>query len=283
MGLSAGPAGGALAFAGAAQRGVRGAGHRRELRSLGRVARTGCAKRSKRLRAADCLGANVTAPHKQAAVALMDEVSDEVRALGAVNTIVNAGRATDRRQHRRARPGALMRDGRHRSRRAARAWFWALAARRAPRSGRWATLGASSVLVLNRTPERAAAAGHDACSRISRTRRWTCAGRSWHRRPNRATERWARDRQRHVARAITAAHLTSTLAATVHRRVALELAYNPPETGFMVAARAAGARAENGLGMLVHQAALAFERWTGQTAARRLSCEARAPTERVTS
>jgi shikimate dehydrogenase len=46
--------------------------------------------------------------------------------------------------------------------------------------------------------------------------------------------------------------------------VAIELAYNPPETGFMVAAREAGARAENGLGMLLHQAALAFERWTEQ-------------------
>jgi shikimate dehydrogenase len=47
--------------------------------------------------------------------------------------------------------------------------------------------------------------------------------------------------------------------------VALELAYNPPATEFMVAARSAGARAENGIGMLVHQAALAFERWTGQS------------------
>jgi shikimate dehydrogenase len=46
--------------------------------------------------------------------------------------------------------------------------------------------------------------------------------------------------------------------------VAIELAYNPPETGFMVAAREGGARAENGLGMLLHQAALAFERWTAQ-------------------
>jgi shikimate dehydrogenase len=47
--------------------------------------------------------------------------------------------------------------------------------------------------------------------------------------------------------------------------VAIELAYNPPVTGFMVAAREAGARAENGIGMLLHQAALAFERWTGQS------------------
>ena len=48
--------------------------------------------------------------------------------------------------------------------------------------------------------------------------------------------------------------------------VAIELAYNPPQTGFMRAASAVGARAENGLGMLVHQAALAFERWTGRDA-----------------
>ena len=48
--------------------------------------------------------------------------------------------------------------------------------------------------------------------------------------------------------------------------VAIELAYNPPVTGFMLAARSVGARAENGLGMLVHQAALAFELWTGQAA-----------------
>ena len=48
--------------------------------------------------------------------------------------------------------------------------------------------------------------------------------------------------------------------------VAIELVYNPPVTAFMHAAQAAGARVENGLGMLIHQAALAFERWTGQPA-----------------
>ena len=35
------------------------------------------------------LGANVTAPHKQAAIPLVDELGNEVRALGALNTIVN--------------------------------------------------------------------------------------------------------------------------------------------------------------------------------------------------
>ncbi|UCG25783.1 MAG: shikimate dehydrogenase [Chloroflexota bacterium] len=42
-----------------------------------------------------------------------------------------------------------------------------------------------------------------------------------------------------------------------------DLVYNPAETKFMKQARAAGRRASNGLGMLLRQGALAFELWTG--------------------
>lgn len=42
-----------------------------------------------------------------------------------------------------------------------------------------------------------------------------------------------------------------------------DLVYMYPETVFMKAAKAAGARAANGLGMLLHQGACAFEIWTG--------------------
>ena len=42
-----------------------------------------------------------------------------------------------------------------------------------------------------------------------------------------------------------------------------DLVYNPPETALLRAARGAGLSAANGLGMLVEQAALSFERWTG--------------------
>jgi len=41
------------------------------------------------LRAPDRLGANVTIPHKEAVVSLLDEVDDLSRRVGAVNTIVN--------------------------------------------------------------------------------------------------------------------------------------------------------------------------------------------------
>ena len=40
------------------------------------------------LRQDDVLGANVTIPHKEAAFGLMDELADEARRIGAVNTIV---------------------------------------------------------------------------------------------------------------------------------------------------------------------------------------------------
>ena len=42
-----------------------------------------------------------------------------------------------------------------------------------------------------------------------------------------------------------------------------DLVYVPPETPFLGAARARGLRAANGSEMLIQQAAIAFERWTG--------------------
>ena len=49
-------------------------------------------------------------------------------------------------------------------------------------------------------------------------------------------------------------------------RAVYDMIYNPAETALLQAARAAGCRAANGLGMLLHQGAKAFEIWTGQTA-----------------
>jgi shikimate dehydrogenase len=44
-----------------------------------------------RMRRDDVLGANVTIPHKEAALRLVDEASDEARRIGAVNTILVRG------------------------------------------------------------------------------------------------------------------------------------------------------------------------------------------------
>lgn len=49
-------------------------------------------------------------------------------------------------------------------------------------------------------------------------------------------------------------------------QMAFDLVYMHPETAFMKAAKAGGALAANGLGMLLHQGTRAFEIWTGKTA-----------------
>jgi len=225
-------------------------------------------------RQADCLGANVTAPHKQAVLALMDDLSEEVVALGALNTIVNQsgrliGANTDARGLARwmrqvgidaaGQPALVLGAGG-----AARATVWALA-----------DLGASSVRVLNRTPEHAQTLIEALRPRLSSTEL------SWGHLAEAAAPPSAQWQV--IVNATSLSHHGE--APVVHPGcysrdcVAIDLAYNPPETGFMVAARRAGARAENGLGMLLHQAALAFERWTGQAAP--MDAYAAALTERV--
>lgn len=49
-------------------------------------------------------------------------------------------------------------------------------------------------------------------------------------------------------------------------QVVVDLVYEPATTPLVAAARERGAVAVNGLGMLIHQAAHAFQRWTGEAA-----------------
>lgn len=50
------------------------------------------------------------------------------------------------------------------------------------------------------------------------------------------------------------------------RHFVYDMIYSPPETPLLAAARAAGAKAANGLSMLLHQGAAAFELWFGPPA-----------------
>jgi len=61
----------------------------------------------------------------------------------------------------------------------------------------------------------------------------------------------------------------SPLAAEAFRpgQLAFDLVYMYPETAFVKAAHGGGAKATNGLGMLLHQGARAFTIWTGEGAA----------------
>lgn len=44
-----------------------------------------------------------------------------------------------------------------------------------------------------------------------------------------------------------------------------DIIYNPGQTEFLKQAALKGAKTQNGVGMLVHQGVLAFEKWTGIT------------------
>ena len=211
------------------------------------------------LRGENCLGANVTAPHKQAVMPLVDELSEEVLALGALNTIVNVGGHLVGANTDAAGLGRWMRLSGVSARGDAAV---VLGAGGVARSAVWALgeLGATRVVVLNRTVERAQSLVTSLQPHLQIELEWgelqVVAEPT--------TQPW-----RVIVNATSLGHHGG--APAVHPSwysrdsVAIELAYNPPLTGFMVAARTAGARAENGIGMLLHQAALAFERWTGQS------------------
>jgi shikimate dehydrogenase len=125
--------------------------------------------------------------------------------------------------------------------------------------------GASDVVVVNRSPERAerAAALAGPAGRVGA-----------------ASEAGAMDlvvQATPVGMAGVGARWTGTSAAAAEDRgdlpfdeallrpgqVVADLVYHPSPTPLVAAARRRGARGVNGLGMLVHQAALAVERWTG--------------------
>ncbi|MFV0257279.1 MAG: shikimate dehydrogenase [Acidimicrobiales bacterium] len=56
-------------------------------------------------------------------------------------------------------------------------------------------------------------------------------------------------------------------AATLHPgQAVVDIVYQPRRTPLLAAAATAGATPVDGVGMLIHQAAIAFERWTGQPA-----------------
>jgi shikimate dehydrogenase len=213
------------------------------------------------LRDPACLGANVTAPHKQAVLGLLDELSEAACALGAANTVSNRqgrlhGDNTD--------AGGLLRWMRQAGIEPGGQAALVLGAGGAARAAVWALaeLGAGSIWVLNRNPERAARLIESLGAHHPRV-----VLRSG---PLAQAAEPVGQPYGVVVNATSLGHHGGAPVVDPScyspGSVAIELVYNPPMTGFMEAARAAGARIENGLGMLIHQAALAFECWTGQPA-----------------
>jgi len=70
-----------------------------------------------------------------------------------------------------------------------------------------------------------------------------------------------------------AARLPIDMETVKPEMVAADVVFNPAETDWLLAAGERGCRTLDGLGMLVNQAAIAFEIWTGTPADRELMRE----------
>jgi shikimate dehydrogenase len=183
-------------------------------------------------------GANVTIPHKLAALGLADGASDAARAIGAANTLTfgakgieadntDAGGFLDALGESPGGRRALVLGAGG----AARAVVWALA-----------QAGAADVSIWNRTSERADALAAELGARAVR-------------RPEPAEI---------VVNATSVGLHDGSLPLDELEQpgVAVELVYGS-NTPFATWARGRGARVVDGLEVLVRQGALSFTRWTG--------------------
>lgn len=211
-------------------------------------------------RALGLRGINATVPHKQALLPLMDALTPAARAIQAVNTVLfepgrTRGHNTDAEGFARAlRDEGLALQGAHAlvlgAGGAARAVCYALA-----------TAGAR-VTVLNRTPERATALAASISAEVD--------GAQLSGGPLNADALRASPAPDLVVNATNVGMWPRVDASPwpdgvpfPRQALAYDLIYNPRETRWMATARAAGARAANGLRMLVHQGAASFTVWTG--------------------
>jgi shikimate dehydrogenase len=205
-------------------------------------------------------GLNVTHPHKVRILPLLDGLHPSAEEVGAVNTVRNEGGRlvgfnTDGEgavSFLRERLGSL------KGRRAV-----ILGAGGAARALAFSLLREGAELtVLNRTPSKARRLASELGRRGGEVG-WGGLGRE------------------EVRGALSRADLlinatpvgmdregeTLVTSDLMHRGLfVMDLVYHPPETALMREARKAGARAENGLGMLLHQAALSFTLFTGRRA-----------------
>lgn len=190
-------------------------------------------------------GANVTIPHKEAALALSDDATEAARAIGAANTLTFA----DGRTHADNTDAAGLLAALPGEPRGMTALI--LGAGGAGRAAAWGLSEAGAeVSVWNRTPERAESlaaelgvANVDAPVGAELVVNATSVGLQ----PGDAVEELP-------------------VAWVDPPRVAVELVYGEHETPFTAWARASGAELVDGLEVLVRQGALSFERWTGQEA-----------------
>lgn len=221
------------------------------------------------VRALGLRGVNVTLPHKEQVMAHLDQVHPDARAIGAVNTIVHEADGTLHGENTDA-PG-LVRSLEEAGVPLDGARVLVLGAGGAARAAvvGLARHGAAEVVVVARRAEQARSLAKELNPVVA-----GCA---------RGLGSTDTDAVRDAYRGTTL--LVQATSATLHGRPdaqafadalplellpddarVVDLVYQPRETTVMARAAARGLVCVDGLGMLVHQGALAFTRWTGHEA-----------------
>jgi len=224
------------------------------------------------MRALGVAGFNVTVPHKEAVMPLLDEIDATAARIGAVNTVrVDEGRLVGFNTDAPGVLDALANGG------AARVHGGRCLVLGAGGGGRAAAFGlaqagAAKVVILNRTQTRAEelAEGISAAVRACDVVAGPLDASS--------AQRFARDTD--IIVQATSATMSAAmggsggrapwlLAIREHLRrgvTVLDMVYTPRWTELLTFARDAGAVAVSGLSMLVYQGARSFELWTGRPA-----------------
>jgi shikimate dehydrogenase len=217
------------------------------------------------MRDAAKLGANVTIPHKEAVLPLLDDVDNDARRIGAVNTIVNrGGKLTGYNTDAGGFMRALRDDGAFSPRNKRVVLLGAGGAARAVGFALVDT-GVRSLIILNRSVERGRALAWDL--KVSDTE---VVALSW-KDGNTLTALGECDllvNCTSVGMKDGSGEGKSPLGIGLipKRALVYDVVYNPLETPLLAAAKKAGARTLGGLPMLVYQGAASFELWTGKSA-----------------
>ena len=208
------------------------------------------------LRALHVKGFNVTLPHKEAIMPLLDEIEPCAKAIGAVNTVIREGnRLIGTNTDCSGFTASLKEKGVQISDQS----ILVLGAGGAARAIVYGLLeeGANLVTIANRTPARAQEMADD-FALYGKVEARTVA------------EVMKESIKYDMIVNTTSVGMYPNLADTPFSNakfkkgcVVVDIIYNPFQTAFLQSAAAQGCVTMNGLGMFVHQGAIAFQRWTG--------------------
>ena len=210
-------------------------------------------------KAINVVGINITIPHKQAVIPFVDEISREAELIGAVNTLIfNQGKIAGDNTDAPGFLQAMQETGLDIPKGESAVVIGAGGSARAIVVA-LALAGLQSITIANRTVSKAIALASDLSEKTGVP-----------------MEGMGLDNPRlpdAVAISTLVVNTASASMDTSHppliqtewlnpQSIVYDIIYTPPKTRLMTAAAERGCHVIGGLGMLVHQGAIAFEKWT---------------------